>query len=68
MEIVVAPLPPGWRLTLAGDAAMVKLPLMLATVRLMVVLLCRLPDVPVIVIVEFPMVAELVAVSVNVLD
>jgi len=63
--IVLAPLAPGRTLRLAGDAVIAKLggP---ATVKLMAAVLRRLPDVPVIVTVEVPSTAEVLAVSVSV--
>ena len=69
IAMVLAPLAPRWRLMAAGVAAMVKLPLLAApTVRLIGVLECKLPDVPVIVIVALPKVAALLAVKVSRLD
>lgn len=63
--IVLAPLAPGRTLRLVGDAVRVKLG-GTATVKLRVVVLCRLPDVPVMVTVEVPSTAEVVAVRVSV--
>jgi hypothetical protein len=66
MAMVLAPLVPGFRLTLAGVADSVKLsgaPMVSAIVAL----LLKLPDVPVMVTVELPVAAELLALRVSVL-
>jgi hypothetical protein len=64
--IVLAPLDPCIRVTLLGDGERVKLPTEF-TVRAIVVVLVKLPDVPVTDTEAVPMVAVLLAVSVNVL-
>jgi hypothetical protein len=64
--MVLAPLPPGRTLRLAGDAARVN-PFAAPTVRLMAAVLCRAPDVPVIVMTDAPATAEADAVKVSVL-
>jgi hypothetical protein len=63
--MVLAPLAPGRTLKLVGDAVSAKLG-GAATVKLTVAVLCKVPDVPVIVTVEFPSVAEALAVRVSV--
>jgi hypothetical protein len=68
MVIVLVPLLPWVMVTEAGEALMVKFAVPLAfTVRVSVVDACRLPEVPVIVTVEVPVVAVPLAVRVNVL-
>lgn len=64
--IVLVPAAPCTAVTLAGDAASVK-PGAAVTVRLIVVLLLRLPDVPVMVMVDAPVAAEALGLSVSVL-
>ena len=64
--IVLVPLVPCTTLTLLGDGEIVKLG-ELVTVRLIVVVCVRLPDVPVIVTVAVPFVAVELALSVSVL-
>lgn len=65
MAMVLAPLVPGLMLKLVGVAARVKLGGAL-TVRLSVAVLRRVPDVPVMVTVDVPGVAELLAIMVSV--
>jgi hypothetical protein len=66
--IVLVPLPPCVTETLVGDAESVKFGVAAAfTVRLIVVVWVKLPDVPVTVTVAVPVVAVLLAVSVKVL-
>ena len=66
--IVLVPLVPCLTVSEAGDALMVKFGLAAAlTVSAKVVVATRLPDVPVMVTVAFPVVAEALAVSVSVL-
>lgn len=64
--MVLTPLPPGRTLRLAGDAARVK-PFAAPTVRLMAAVLCRVPDVPVMVMTDGPTTADADAVKVSVL-
>jgi hypothetical protein len=63
--IALAPLAPGRTLKLVGDAVSAKLE-GAATVKPTVVVLCRLPDVPVMVMIAVPSVAEALAVRVSV--
>jgi hypothetical protein len=63
--IVLAPLAAGRTLRLVGDAVSAKLG-GVATDTLTPVVLCRLPDVPVIVTIEVPIAAEALAVRVSV--
>ena len=63
--MVLAPLAPGRTLRLVGDAVSAKLG-GAATLKLSGVVLCRPPDVPVIVTVEVPKMAEVLAVRVSV--
>jgi len=65
-EIVLPALPPGATLRVAGDAAIVK-PVAAPSVRLIVAVFRRLPDVPLMVMMERPSAAEADAVSVSVL-
>jgi len=68
MVIVLVPLLPWVTVKEAGDAPMVKFGVAAAvTVRASVVVATRLPEVPVIVTVAVPVVAELLAVRVSVL-
>jgi hypothetical protein len=68
MVIVLVPLVPCFTVNEAGDALMVKFGVAAAvTVRASVVVATRLPEVPVMVTVAFPVVAELLAVRVSVL-
>ena len=68
MVIVLVPLPPGFTVKDAGEALMVKFGVAGAfTVRARVVVETRLPEVPVMVTVTVPRVAELLAVRVSVL-
>ena len=69
MVIVLVPLAPWLTVTEVGDAAMVKFGVVVEfTVSARVVVAVRLPEVPVIVTVAFPVVAVLLAVSVSTLD
>ena len=63
---VLTPVPPGATVRVAGDIASVKLGAC-ATVRLIVVVMLRLPEVPVTVTVDDVSAAELAAVNVSVL-
>ena len=68
MEMVLVPLaPPFAMVTVVGDAERVKLCCEACTVRLRVVVLVKLPDVPVIVTVTVPVAAVELAVKVKVL-
>ncbi len=62
---VLVPLAPGKTLRLVGDAVRAKLG-GIATVRLKVVVLCSVPDVPAMVTVAVPSVADALAVRVSV--
>src|SRR3984885_5268205 len=69
MVIVLVPLAPWLTVTELGDAAMLKFGVVEEfTVNASVVVAFKLPEVPVIVTVAFPVVAVLLAVSVSTLD